>query len=83
MRKQDPITSMEFHLIKQFRPDFWASLDANDYYCGETVVGDQVRADLQRNSRFGGTIVIPFRHRHAVRFAYSTGVVTESGVITI
>lgn len=78
-RQQDPITSLEFHLIKQFRPDFWASIDANYYYGGETVVGDQVRRDLQRNSRLGGTIVIPFKGRHAFRFAYSTGVVTESG----
>lgn len=78
-RQQDPIASVELHLIKQFRPDFWMSLDANYYRGGETQVGEQIRSDLQRNSRLGATIVIPFKRRHAVRFAYSTGVATESG----
>jgi len=78
-RKQEPITATEFHLIKRIRPGFWASLDANFYYGGETTVGPQRRADLQRNSRFGATLVYPFRGHHALRFSWSTGLVTESG----
>lgn len=78
-REQDPIMSVEFHLVKRIRPGFWASLDANYYYGGKSTVGDLPSEDLQRNSRFGGTLVFPFQHRHAIRLAYSTGVVTESG----
>jgi hypothetical protein len=78
-REQAPILSGEFHLIKRIRPGFWVSLDANFYGGGRTIVGAEERADLQRNSRIGATLVVPFKRRHAFRFAYSTGVVTESG----
>jgi hypothetical protein len=78
-REQDPILSVEFHLIKRIRPGFWASLDANLYGGGRTTVGAEERADLQRNSRIGATLLFPLKGRHAIRFAYSTGIVTESG----
>lgn len=78
-RKQDPIVSTEFHLIKRIRPGFWASLDVNYYTGGRTTVGQDRRSDLQRNSRVGGTVVFPFKRQHAIRVAYSAGVVTESG----
>lgn len=78
-RKQDPILSTEFHLIKRIRPGFWASLDANFYIGGRTNVGDSEQANLQRNSRVGVTVAFPFRRRHAIRSSVSTGVVTKSG----
>jgi hypothetical protein len=78
-RKQDPILSTEFHLVKRIRPGFWAALDVNYYTGGRTTVNHTERADLQRNSRVGGTLLFPFKRRHAIRGSYSTGVVTESG----
>jgi len=78
-RKQDPIASAELHLVKRLKPGFWASLDANYYAGGQTTVGEDLRADLQRNSRFGATVVVPFMGHHAIRASYSTGVVTDSG----
>ncbi|HNP34456.1 MAG TPA: transporter [Woeseiaceae bacterium] len=78
-RKQDPIVSTEVHLIRRIRPGFWMSLDANYYSGGRTSVASVKDEDLQRNSRFGATIVYPFAGHHALRAAYSTGVVTESG----
>jgi hypothetical protein len=36
-------------------------------------------SDVQRNWRIGGTIVVPFKGRHAVKVGYSAGVVTELG----
>ena len=78
-REQDPILSTEFHLVKRIRPGFWASLDANFYVGGRTVVDGTRRADLQRNSRIGVTLVIPVKGRHALRGSFSSGVATESG----
>ena len=78
-RQQDPIVSSEFHLVKRIRPGFWASLDVNYYTGGRTTVGQDQRADLQENSRIGGTVLFPFKRQHAIRIAFSTGVVTESG----
>jgi len=44
-RKQDPILSTEFHLIKRIRTGFWASLDANFYVGGRTSVGESQQAN--------------------------------------
>ena len=65
--------------MKRIRPGFWASLDANFYGGGRTTVSAEGRADLQRNSRLGATLLFPLKGRHAFRFAYSAGIVTESG----
>lgn len=78
-RRQDPILSTEAHLIRFFTRGVWASLDANFYTGGRTRIGGELNADLQRNSRVGATVVLPFRGRHALKGSFSTGAVTESG----
>ncbi len=77
-RQQDPIVSTEIHLVRRIKPGFWVSLDMNYYVGGETTVGQDVRADLQRNTRLGATVVYPLTPRHAIRASYSTGVVTSA-----
>jgi len=79
VREQEPIVSSEFHLIKLIRPDLWISLDLNYYVGGKTRVDGVERADLQRNSRLGATLVYPFLRQHALRASASTGIVTETG----
>jgi hypothetical protein len=78
-REQEPITAIELNLVKRFRPGFWASIDANYYSGGRTIVDDDERDDFQRNSRLGFTLVYPFAERHAIKASYSAGVATESG----
>lgn len=78
-REQAPIFSIELHLVKRMRPGFWAAFDANYYFGGRTTVAGDVRADLQRNSRLGGTLTFPFQGRHAIRASFSFGLVTQSG----
>ena len=78
-REQKPVAAFEVHLVRRFKPGFWASIDLNYYTGGRSTVGGELRADLQRNSRIGGTVVVPFRGRHAIKAGFSTGVVTESG----
>jgi hypothetical protein len=78
-REQDPVLSTQVHLIKRLSPGFWAALDANFYWGGRTRVDGERNQDLQRNSRFGGTVVYPFAPGHALRFGMSVGTVTETG----
>ena len=78
-REQEPIGSVEFHLVRTINPSLWASLDLNYYVGGQTTVGEDVRADPQRNSRLGATVLIPFKGRHAIRTSFSTGIITDSG----
>ena len=79
VREQRPVLALEGHLVRRFRPGFWASLDANYFAGGRNVVDGEPTETLQRNSRFGLTFVFPFHRRHALKVSYSIGVITESG----
>ncbi len=78
-RKQDPITAIDFSVIRRFRPGFWGSLDLNYYLGGRSTFDGTKGADFQRNSRFGFTLVYPFKGAHAIKASFSTGIATKSG----
>ena len=79
LREQDPIAGIEFHLIRRFKPGFWASLDANFFYGGRQTIDGRELIDVQQNSRVGGTLGVPFKGRHAVKLGFATGIFTEFG----
>ncbi len=78
-REQKPILAAQVHLVRRFKPGFWASLDVNYFTGGQQTIGGDELVDVQRNSRIGGTIVVPFFGRHAIKVGYSTGTITEFG----
>ena len=78
-REQEAVWSAEFHLIRRFRPGLWASLDANHFTGGRQTIDGVRLTDVQRNSKLGVTLVVPFKGKYAVKFGYSSGVVTEFG----
>ena len=78
-REQAPIVAFESHLVRRIKPGLWVSLDLNHYGGGRTTVGGVLRADQQRNTRFGATVARPIAGRHFIKASYSTGVVTASG----
>ena len=78
-REQEPIYALEAHLVRRFKPGFWASLDANYFTGGRQTIGGDDLIDLQSNRRLGATLVVPFRERNAVKFGLSVGVRTKYG----
>jgi hypothetical protein len=78
-RKQEPVFATEIHLVRRFKPGFWGALDLNFFTGGETTVGSEHRADLQRNSRIGVTFAYPFAGRQALKFGFSMGMLTKTG----
>lgn len=78
-REQEPMLAAEMHLVKRFRPGFWAALDANYYTGGRTQVNGGSKSGPIRNARFGATLVYPIAKGHALRWAVSTGTLTEIG----
>jgi hypothetical protein len=78
-REQSPIFAAEVHLVRRFRPGFWASLEANYFEGGRQTIGGNQLGDPQQNMRFGGTIVVPFSQGQAIKVGYSTAVLTEHG----
>jgi len=78
-REQEPVFALEAHLVKRFKPGFWASLEANYFAGGRQTIGGNRLVDEQNNARIGGTVVVPFLRRHAIKAGYSTSIVTEYG----
>jgi hypothetical protein len=78
-REQQPIAGIELHLVRRFKPGFWAALDIDFVYGGRQTIDGQEQTDVQRNSRIGGTLVVPFKGRQAVKLGFATGIFTELG----
>lgn len=77
-REQDPIYSVEAHLVRRFSPGFWASLDLNGYRGGRSKLDGRKLDDLQRDSSVGATLVFPFAKGRAIKASYITGSVNDS-----
>jgi len=78
-RKQNPIVAAQVHLVRRFKAGFWGSLDVNYFTGGQQTIGGGELTDWQKNSRIGGTVVVPFLGRHAIKVGYSFGVYTKFG----
>ena len=78
-RKQEPIYSLQGHLIYTFPGDIWAALGATYYSGGRTTIDGVRRDDLQRNWRAGFTLVLPVNRHHSVKLFGDSGVSTRTG----
>jgi len=73
---QNPIGVFEGHLDYDFKPRLWVSLDGNFWFGGSSNLnGVPTAGTLQRSSRVGGTVSIPFTKHQSIKFSYSRGAV--------
>jgi hypothetical protein len=78
-RSQDPITTVQAHVIYTFKPRLWMAFDSTWYGGGNSYINGAARSDLQSNTRMGLTLAIPVNNRHSIKFAFSAGVTTRIG----
>jgi hypothetical protein len=78
-RSQAPIASTQFHISYNIRPRLWVGFNANFYAGGRTSIDGVPSQDLQKNSRLGTTLAIPFSKRQSFKVAYSRGALTTIG----
>jgi len=78
-RSQEPIGSLQTHVIYTFKPRMWLAFDANFYNGGRTSVDGVPKADLQQNSRAGFTFAVPVTKAHSLKISYSQGAFTSIG----
>lgn len=78
-REQDPIHSVQGHVLYGFRSGTWVSLSGTYYRGGRTTVNGVPGDDLQRNSRLGATIALPVDRRNSIKLNASRGVSTRTG----
>ena len=73
-RSQDPIYSLQGHVIYGSRSGVWGSLDVTYFTGGRTTLNGVEGDDLQQNWRVGGTLAFPLDINNSVKFYASKGV---------
>ena len=79
VRQQDPLYAAQAHVIYNFSPALWASLDMTYYVGGTTSVNDVPKADLQQNARWGATISQALNQNNSIKFYFGTGAIVRAG----
>jgi len=79
VRRQDPLYSVQGHAIYNFNPRLWAALDGTYYTGGRTTVNGVIGDDLQRNSRWGGTLAYSINRLNSLKLYYSSGLAARTG----
>ena len=78
-RAQDPLYSVQGHVIYSFRNGVWASGDATWFGGGRTTLNGALSNDLQQNSRVGATLAFPVDRYNSIKIAASSGVSARTG----
>ena len=78
-RQQDPIYSLQGHVIYSFKNHIWAAVSATYYTGGRTTIDGTTRDDLQQNWRTGFTVAIPVNRNHSIKLFGNSGVSTRTG----
>ncbi len=78
-RSQDPIYSLQGHVIYGSRSGIWGSLDATYFTGGRTTLNGVEGGDLQQNWRLGGTLAFPVDVRNSLKLYFSSGVSARTG----
>jgi len=78
-REQDPLYSVQGHVLYGFQSGIWVALDGTYYTGGRTTV-DGVRGnDRQESSRVGATVALPVDRHNSVKLYASTGASARTG----
>ena len=71
--EQEPIYSVQGHLIYEFFPAFWAAFDATYYAGGRTTIDGEKGQQLE-NVRLGLTAALSLSRHQSIKLYGSTGV---------
>lgn len=78
-KEQEPIYSLQAHVVHVFKAGAWLAGDVTHYQGGRSTVAGEASDDLQKNERFGVTFGLPLTRYQTLRLHTSTGVSTRTG----
>lgn len=78
-RSQDPLYSLQAHVIYGFASGKWLSVDGTWFAGGRSTVDGRLGNDLQQNWRIGATLAIPVNRLNSIKFSASSGVSARTG----
>lgn len=77
--EQDPVYSVQGHLVYTFPKNIWMALDATYYTGGETTVSGVEKDNRLSNSRLGITFAFPMNKRNSIKVYASDGISKRTG----
>jgi len=78
-RQQEPIYSLQGHVIYSFPRNIWVGIGAIYYAGGRTTINGVTKNDLQQNWRTGFTLALPVNRKNSIKLYGSSGVSTRTG----
>jgi hypothetical protein len=78
-KSQDPLYSLQGHVIYGFRSGIWGSLDGTYFTGGRTTLDGTLNNDLQQNWRVGATLAFPVDAHNSIKLFGSSGVSARTG----
>ncbi|MEE9368936.1 MAG: transporter [Pontiella sp.] len=78
-KEQDPLYSVQGHVVYTFKRGIWLALDATRYAGGRTTVGGVEKNDFQQNTRLGATLAVPVSKQNSIKLYASSGVSARTG----
>jgi hypothetical protein len=78
-RHEDALFAVQGHVIYNFTPRMWASLDGTYYTGGTTTLNGTSNNDLQANSRWGGSYAYSLTHKNSIKLYFSSGATARTG----
>ena len=78
-RSQDPLYSLQGHVIYSFPTGAWTSFDVTCFAGGRSMIDSTLSNDLQQNWRVGATLALPIDRQHSVKLYASSGVSARTG----
>jgi hypothetical protein len=79
VREQEPLLSLQGHVVYTFRPRMWLAMGGTYYRGGQTTVDGIEKDDRQSNSRLGATFSYPITNRHSLKAVWARGVTARFG----
>lgn len=79
LRSQDPVYSVQGHLIYHVTHGIWVAADATFYTGGQTRVDGHKNDDNLENSRAGATLALPVSRANSIKLYYSTAISGSRG----
>jgi hypothetical protein len=76
--EQNPLLSVQGHLIYNITPGIWAALDAV-YYTGSRSIVDGRRGESLENARLGLTLALPVNRYNSIKLYGTKGIYSKTG----
>lgn len=77
--QQDPLYTVQGHLIHNFGRGIWGAFDFNYYTGGQAATNIGSSGNRMENWRVGGTLALPINRRNSIKLFGSSGIYARTG----